>query len=195
VASISFLHPPPTPPLYTLSLHDALPIWQQPRLAEHLEAVADPEDPPAPLGEVDHRPHHRREPGDRAGAQVVAVGEPAGDDHRLTAAQVLLGVPQHDRLLPEPPDREQRVAVVTGPREPHDTDAHAPDPTVGPRPAGHENPASRSAASGSSSPSSAAASRQPGGWSPSSANSWSQTAASTCRAASAAAADPASTRR
>ena len=61
---------------------------QQMRLAEHLEAVADPQHEPAVAGELDHRLHRGREAGDRAGAQVVAVGEAAGDDDRVGAAQV-----------------------------------------------------------------------------------------------------------
>ena len=71
---------------------------QQARLAEHLEAVADPEHEAAGGGELGHLLHHRREAGDRAGAQVVAVGEAAGDDHRIDALQVAVAVPQDHRL-------------------------------------------------------------------------------------------------
>ena len=60
---------------------------QQARLAEHLEAVADSEHGPAGVGELAHRPHHRREAGDRAGAQVVAVGEAAGNHDRVDSAR------------------------------------------------------------------------------------------------------------
>ena len=38
--------------------------------------------------------HDRREARERAGAQVVAVGEAAGDDHRVDALQVVVAVPQ-----------------------------------------------------------------------------------------------------
>ena len=41
--------------------------------------------PPAAANSAD-RVHHRREAGDRAGAQVVAVREPAGHDDRVDAA-------------------------------------------------------------------------------------------------------------
>ena len=58
----------------------------RPGLAEHLEAVADPDDRTAGRGELGHRVHHRREPGDRAGAEVVAVREAAGHHHRVDAA-------------------------------------------------------------------------------------------------------------
>ena len=52
---------------------------------------------PAP-GRVDDRRHHRGEAGDRACAQVVAVGEAAGHHHGVDAAQVGVGVPQRHGL-------------------------------------------------------------------------------------------------
>ena len=58
---------------------------QQARLAEDLEAVADPQHQAALVGEGDDRLHRRREAGDRPGPQVVAVGEAAGDDDRVGA--------------------------------------------------------------------------------------------------------------
>ena len=51
---------------------------QQARLAEDLEAVADPEHEPACLRELAHGGGRRREAGDRATAEVVAVREAAG---------------------------------------------------------------------------------------------------------------------
>ncbi len=45
-----------------------------------------------------HGGHHRRERGQRARPQIVAVAEPAGDDHRVGAAQVGVGVPDPHRL-------------------------------------------------------------------------------------------------
>ena len=59
----------------------------RPGLGEHLEAVADPDDGAAGGRVLGDRVHHRREPGDRAGAQVVAVREPAGHDDRVDAAR------------------------------------------------------------------------------------------------------------
>ena len=61
---------------------------EQARLAADLEAVADAEHGTAAAGEVGHGLHHRREAGDRADPQVVAVGESAGDDHGVDALQV-----------------------------------------------------------------------------------------------------------
>ena len=50
---------------------------QQSRFAEDLEAVADAEDRTTPRREALDLLHHRREPGDRAAPQVVAVAESA----------------------------------------------------------------------------------------------------------------------
>ena len=63
------------------------------------------------------RLHHRREPGDRAAAQVVAVGEAAGQDHGVDAVQVGVAVPERDRLGAGEPDGARRVAVVERARE------------------------------------------------------------------------------
>ena len=86
----------------------------RPRLAQHLKAVADAEHQAAVAGERDHRLHRRREARDRAGAQVVAVGEAAWDDDRVGAAQVALGVPDQLGLAHAP----RRVARVESSQEP-----------------------------------------------------------------------------
>ena len=67
-------------------------------LAEDLEAVADAEHRQPLPRRVDDRVHHRREPGDGAAAQVVAVGEPAGQHDRVDTVQVVVAVPECDRL-------------------------------------------------------------------------------------------------
>ena len=56
---------------------------QEARLEQDLEAVADAEHQPARLGVPLDRRHHRRERRHRAGAQVVAVGEAARQDHEV----------------------------------------------------------------------------------------------------------------
>ena len=71
---------------------------QQAGLAQHLEAVADAEHRAAGRGERLDLAHHRREAGDRAGAQIVAVGEPARDDHARAALEIGVGVPERDGL-------------------------------------------------------------------------------------------------
>ena len=74
---------------------------QQARLEQHLEAVADAEHRPALAGELRDRGHDRREPGDRAGAQIVAVREAAGQDHDVGALQARLLVPDELGVLAE----------------------------------------------------------------------------------------------
>ena len=69
---------------------------QQVGLAEDLEAVADAEHRQAAAGGVGDRLHDRGEPGDGAAAQVVAVGEAAGQDDGVDAVQVGVGVPEAD---------------------------------------------------------------------------------------------------
>src|SRR4051812_10958181 len=73
----------------------------------------------------DHLGHHRRAPRDRAAPEVVAVGETPGEDNSVDAAQVVITVPEGDRLASGHSHRPQRVAVVERPREGDDTDAGA----------------------------------------------------------------------
>ena len=114
---------------------------QQARLAQDLEAVADPQHRAALARELDDRPHDRREAGDRPDAQVVAVGEAARDDDRVDALQVGVGVPE-ELGVADALGGLQRVDVVAGPREPDDADLHVRDlvvldERVGQQPAAH----------------------------------------------------------
>jgi hypothetical protein len=97
---------------------------QQPRLAEHLEAVADPEHGAALARELDHRLHQRREAGDRTGAQVVPVGEAARYDNGVHPAEVAVLVPEQLRVA-EAAAGEQRVHLVAGAGEADDAELHA----------------------------------------------------------------------
>ena len=74
---------------------------QQAAFAEDLEAVADAQHEPAIGGELLDSLHHRRELGDRSAAQVVAVGEAAGQDDSIDIAELLRVVPDEFRLLTE----------------------------------------------------------------------------------------------
>ena len=73
---------------------------QQPGLAKNLESVADADNRDAGLGHVGHRRHDRRMPGHCAAAQIVAVGEPAGNHHRTEAVEGGFPVPDVFRLIP-----------------------------------------------------------------------------------------------
>src|SRR5690606_1127809 len=97
---------------------------QQVRLAEDLEAVADAEHRYAAVRGVDDLVHHGREAADSAGAQVVAVGEAAGQHDRVDILQIGVAVPQRDRLGARDPHGAQRVTVVERAGEGDHTDAH-----------------------------------------------------------------------
>ena len=104
----------------------------EPGLGQHLEPVADPEHEPAVAGERGHRAHDRAEPGDDAGAHVVAVGEPARQDDGGGAVQRRLLVPQGDRLGAGQREGVERVAVAVAARE--DTTTPIRTPIVSPPP-------------------------------------------------------------
>ncbi len=105
---------------------------QEMRLGQDLEAVADPEDEPAIGGERGHGAHHRAEPGDHAGPQVVAVGEAARQDHPGDAVEGRRLVPQDDRLGAGDLERVDGIDVAVRAREQHDPDpdGHAGAPTI-----------------------------------------------------------------
>ena len=77
-----------------------------------------------PAGGGDHLGHHRREAGDRAAAQVVAVGEAAGQHDRVDALEVVVAVPQRDGLRPGQAYGAAGVDVVEGTGEGDDPDLH-----------------------------------------------------------------------
>ena len=98
---------------------------QQVGFGQDLEAVADAHDEAAAGGEVGDRGHDGAEAGDGAAAQVVAVGEAAGDDDGVDVAQVGVLVPEPDRLgAGEGGDGVPGVVVGVDAREHADADAH-----------------------------------------------------------------------
>src|SRR5205814_1265638 len=90
---------------------------QQVRLAQDLEAVADAEHGQPVAGRLDDRVHDRGEPRDRAAAQVVAVGEAAGQDHRVDPVQVdvLVGALDVQREVFDHRVGQQLVGDLAGP--------------------------------------------------------------------------------
>ena len=96
---------------------------QQTGLGQHLEAVADADHRTAVGGELADRVHDRREAGDGTGPQVVAVGEPAGDDHRVDAADGGVAVPEELGLAAERRDRLDDVELAVRAGEEDDADA------------------------------------------------------------------------
>src|SRR6266567_4002445 len=99
--------------------------WQEPCLAKDLEAVADAPHQSAAIGELADLLHHRRESRDGARAQVIAVREPARQDHAVAPFQIRVLVPQvlelgaHDLV-----DDPTTVPVRPRPRKNHDPELH-----------------------------------------------------------------------
>jgi hypothetical protein len=77
---------------------------QEPGLAENLKAIANAEDEPAALGMCADCVHDRRAGRDGAASQIVAIGEPTGQDNKVGSfRQSGVGMPDHLR----PPARGQ----------------------------------------------------------------------------------------
>src|SRR3984885_1844228 len=100
---------------------------QELRLAQDLEAVADPEHEPALARERLDLGHHRGKACDRPRAQVVAVGEAARDDHRIDPLEVVIGVPQEHGFADARRCLEG-IDVVAGAGEADDPELHAGSP-------------------------------------------------------------------
>ena len=99
---------------------------QQARLAQDLEAVADAEDEAAALGVALDRAHDRRTRRDRPAAQIVAIGEAAGQDDEVDAVgQIRLGVPDDGGgVAGEVAERAGGVAFAIGAGEEDDGGFH-----------------------------------------------------------------------
>src|ERR687890_2021249 len=109
---------------------------QEVRLGQDLEAVADAEYRAPTLRELFQRAHNVREAGDGAGSEVVAVGEAAGNDHRVDTLEISVAVPQLDRIGTHPLHTVKGVPIAVGPREdryayPHPTTSHSYSSIVG----------------------------------------------------------------
>ena len=99
--------------------------WQQAGFAEDLEAVADAEHEATGSGKALHGLHDRREVRDGTGAQVVAIGETAGDQDGIATFQVFGLMPEHgDRLVRNLLDDVVGVVVAVGAREDEDAEFH-----------------------------------------------------------------------
>ncbi len=100
---------------------------QQMRLAQDLKSVAGADYESAVGGEFRDALHDRREARDRAGAQVVAVAESAGQQHAFRAIECGVLVPQDARVLAHHVgERMHRVAVVERAGEPYHAPLHSP---------------------------------------------------------------------
>src|SRR5438093_8582711 len=99
---------------------------QEVGLAQYLEAVADADDRLALFHVTPDSDHHRREAGDGARSQVVAVREAARQHDAVVGGEVALPVPDEVRLVPHHPgERVLAVAVAPGAGKDDDGEAHA----------------------------------------------------------------------
>src|SRR5207253_4462765 len=98
---------------------------QEAHFGEHLKAVADAEHQATRRGVTPDRLHDRSELRQRAGAQIIAVREAAGDDYAVNAFEIRLLVPKHFRLGAEEIARDvQRVVIAIGTGEDDDAEFH-----------------------------------------------------------------------
>src|SRR5687767_1129833 len=72
---------------------------QKARLAKNLKTVTDPKHEPSAFGKLLHRIHHGRKTRECAGAKIIAVGKPSGNDDGVVGAEIRLPMPDEiDRL-------------------------------------------------------------------------------------------------
>src|SRR5437870_11710677 len=96
-------------------------------LAEYLEAVADADDGLSLFSVASHGAHHRREAGDSARPQGVAVGEAGGEHDAVVRGEVALAEPDEIRLVAhDVSEGVLAVAVAPGAGEDDDGEAHGP---------------------------------------------------------------------
>ena len=99
--------------------------WQQPGLAQYLEAVADSDHQTAARRELLDRFHHRREPRNRPRAQIVAVREPSRQDDAVVGREIGILVPYIvDGLAEDLVDDVVAVGVAPRSREDDHAESH-----------------------------------------------------------------------
>src|SRR5277367_2594842 len=93
--------------------------------AENLEAIADPENHTAGIGEFFYGLHHGREAGDRAGAEIVAIGEAPRKDDGVAIREVLRLVPDElDGFVQDVCERVKRVVITIRSGKNYDSEFH-----------------------------------------------------------------------
>ena len=99
---------------------------QQPRLGQHLEAVADAEHRGSGARARHHFAHDRRMRRHGAGAEIIAVGEAARQHDQIACRQHAVAVPDHGRRLARGGfERDRRVAVAIRSGKDDDARFHA----------------------------------------------------------------------
>ena len=93
---------------------------------QDLKPIADTQHQPAPIRKVGNRLHHRREPRNRAAAQVVTVGKPARQHDQFQIVESTLAVVDvAHRLAEDLTDGVATVPVTPGAREDNNPGPHA----------------------------------------------------------------------
>src|SRR2546430_14182069 len=89
---------------------------------QDLKPIADTQHQPAPIRKVGNCLHHRREPRNRAAAQVVTVGKPARQDDQFQIVESTLAmVDVAHRLAEDLPDCMETDPVTPGARKDDDS--------------------------------------------------------------------------
>ncbi len=96
---------------------------QQPGLTQHLKSVADTEDGQPVAGRVHDRADHGGKTSNRPGAKIVAIGESAGQHHRVHPAQLGVTMPERNSLATAELDGVRGVPVIQGARKGHHTNS------------------------------------------------------------------------
>jgi hypothetical protein len=105
---------------------------EQAGLTEDLEAVADAEDEAAVRSEFLDGLHDGREAGDGAGAEIVSVGEAAGDEDGVAPFEVVRRVPEEgDGLACDFGDDVVGVVIAVGAGKDEDAELHGVRITLG----------------------------------------------------------------
>jgi len=98
---------------------------QKSRFAQNLKAVANAQNRFAIRRELGDRIHHRRKARDRAGAQIVAVRETAGNDDAIKRRQIVGVVPHELAAVTQNIGHDvKRVALAVGAGEDDDSEVH-----------------------------------------------------------------------
>jgi len=99
---------------------------QETGFAQDLKSIADAQHRAALRGKGLHGLHDGAETGNRAGAQIIAVAEAAGNDHGVKAGQGILLVPeQPDGMAEHVLDDMEGVLIAIGGGELQDGEVHA----------------------------------------------------------------------
>jgi hypothetical protein len=98
---------------------------QEAQFEQHLEAVADADHEPAPVGEILDFPHQRRKPCDGSGPQIIAISKSPRQDDTVHPLEVMVLVPEVRCRLPDDVlQGMERIKIAVGTRKNDDSEFH-----------------------------------------------------------------------